>query len=186
MPAYNTRTSNRHEQTGPLLRAVRILKSNQLIIEISDQQSFDVDPTLLTATVRKILTDHDYHCGEISIALVDDPQIHQLNRQYLDHDYETDVISFALDSEPESGLLNGQLVISTQTAQRVADQMALPFTRELLLYTIHGALHLVGYDDVHDADIREMRTAEAKYLEWAAGDTPVDGNATGPVDGENR
>ena len=88
--------------------------------------------------------------------------MHDLNRRFLQHDYPTDVLSFAL--EQEGDLLDGELIVSHEYAAREAARYAWPPDDELLLYAIHGALHLVGYDDLNPAAKREMRAAEAKYL----------------------
>ena len=133
-------------------------------IEIADQQSRPVDGEYLISAVEQILTDHEIVRSEISIAIVDDPTIRQLNQQYLNHDYETDVISFVLEDDEESSFLAGQLIVSTDTAANMAAQVGGSMQDELLLYVIHGTLHLVGFDDKHPSDAAEMRLAERKYL----------------------
>ena len=110
------------------------------------------------------MDDHAIVRSEISIAIVDDPTIRMLNKQYLDHDYETDVISFALDYQESTGELVGQLIVSTDTAQRMANEFGGNMQDELLLYVVHGTLHLVGYDDKDPSVVDEMRDAEKKYL----------------------
>lgn len=114
--------------------------------------------------VEKILSDHDILQSEISVAIVDDPTIRKLNKQYLDHDYETDVISFVLEFDDELQSLNGQLIVSTDTAAVMASQYGGTMQDELLLYVVHGTLHLVGYNDKCEADAAQMRAAEKKYL----------------------
>ena len=100
-----------------------------------------------------------------SIAIVDDPAMRKLNKQYLDHDYETDVLSFVLQYDDELGELQGQLIVSTDTAATMASEVGGTMQQELLLYVVHGTLHLVGYDDKAPDDAREMRDAERRYLE---------------------
>ncbi|MDB2687151.1 rRNA maturation RNase YbeY [Mariniblastus sp.] len=133
-------------------------------IEIADQQSakFDADP--LIAAIQMIADDHQVSRSEISVAIVDDPTIRKLNQQYLQHDYETDVISFVLDWNEDTGSLSGQLIVSTDTAATLADDVGSTMQEELLLYVIHGMLHLVGYDDKQPAAALEMRAAEKEYL----------------------
>jgi len=139
--------------------------SNQAFkIEIADEQTQPVDCDPLIAVVQKILDDHSIVKSEISIALVDDPAIRILNKQYLDHDYETDVISFVLESDEQSGSMTGQLIVSTDTAARLANEVGGTMADELLLYVVHGTLHLVGYDDKDPTDALEMRDAEKRYL----------------------
>ena len=140
------------------------MNAETLVIEISNQQSLPVDERPLVDIARQILVDHNVSCGELSIAIVDDPTIQKLNKQYLSHDYETDVISFVLDEDESIGRMDGQLIVSTDTAKRESVDAGWSFEAELLLYVVHGTLHLVGYDDKHAAAIPEMRSAEAEYM----------------------
>jgi len=134
-------------------------------IEIADQQSKPVDGDPLISIVNTILTDHQIRRSEISIAIVDDAEMRQLNKQYLDHDYETDVLSFVLEYDDQTGELQGQLIVSTDTAAKLASELGGTMEQELLLYVVHGTLHLVGYNDKDPADAQEMRDAERRYLE---------------------
>ena len=109
-----------------------------------------------------ILDDFGFDQSEISIAFVDDPTIRDLNKQYLNHDYETDVISFVLEQSETA--LTGQLLVSTDTAEKMGQQIGVPMQHEVLLYVIHGMLHLVGFDDTDPESAEKMRAAEADYL----------------------
>lgn len=149
-------------------------------IEFANEQTRDFDQTPLLAVVQQILADHQIARSEISIAVVDDPAIRQLNNQYLGHDYETDVISFVLDYDEDAGALAGQLIVSSDTANRLAAEVGVQMQDELLLYVIHGTLHLVGYDDHEPADITEMRDAEKRYLNQFGVEHRWLGNAKAP------
>lgn len=131
-------------------------------IEISDQQQRSLDFEDCTNVARMIVDDFGFDQSEISIAFVDDPTIRDLNKQYLNHDYETDVISFVLE-ESETAL-TGQLLVSTDTAEKMGQQIGVPMEHEVLLYVIHGMLHLVGFDDTDPESAEKMRAAEADYL----------------------
>ena len=134
-----------------------------LKVEIADEQEAHVITyERLIAAARSILTDAGYTSGEVSIAIVDDAAMHELNRQYLAHDYPTDVLSFVLE-EDESQLI-GQLIVSADYAAREAPQFGWTTDDELLLYTIHGALHLVGYDDQQPDLKAAMREQERVHL----------------------
>lgn len=139
------------------------MNASALKIEIADQQRLKVDTEPLIEIASAILADHGVSKGELSIALVDDPTIRDLNKQYLNHDWETDVISFVLD-EGESWLA-GQLIVSTDTANRIAEEIDSTFESEMALYVAHGTLHLVGFDDLEEEAAKEMRAAERKYLQ---------------------
>ena len=139
------------------------MNASSLKIEIADQQQLKVDTDPLIEIASAILHDHGFSQGELSIALVDDATIRDLNKQYLNHDWETDVISFVLD-EGESWLA-GQLIVSTDTANRVAEELDSTCDAEMALYVAHGTLHLVGFDDMEEEAAIEMRAAERKYLQ---------------------
>ena len=133
------------------------------VIDIADNQSLlPVDQDRLQRIVTSILQDAGVQQGEISIAVVDDPTIHQLNRQYLDHYYPTDVLSFVLDRDDD--VLNGEIIVSGETAIANAKDYDLKPEDELLLYVIHGTLHLIGLDDKTDEGRAEMRAREDVYL----------------------
>ena len=134
-----------------------------LRIEIANQQTaLPIDEARLAGVAESILADAGYHAGELSIAVVDDPTIHELNRRHLEHDYPTDVLSFVL--EESEGSLQGEVIVSADTAITNAEEYGWPAENELLLYVIHGTLHLVGHRDKSDEETRAMRDAEARYL----------------------
>jgi probable rRNA maturation factor len=136
-----------------------------ILVEITDTQNFiPVVHDDLAALAARVLHGEGVSRASISIALVDDAAIHRVNRTHLDHDCPTDVISFLL-SEPDEDELTGELVVSTQTALAMAAQLQVPAWSELVLYVVHGLLHLCGYDDRNDEDARIMRAHEKMALE---------------------
>jgi probable rRNA maturation factor len=134
-----------------------------LTIELSnEQESLAFDETRLKQAAEGILREAGFSEGSLSIAIVDDPTIHQLNRQFLAHDYPTDVLSFLL--EHEGSRLEGEVIASADTALRTAQQLGWPAADELLLYVVHGTLHLIGHDDATDDLRAAMRAAERRCL----------------------
>jgi len=132
-------------------------------IDVANQQTaVPVDPVQIKTAVRTILRDQSIRHGEISVAVVDDPTIHRLNRQYLDHDYPTDVLSFLLERSADR--LEGEVIVSAQTARASAGQFGFSAEQELLLYVIHGVLHLVGCDDATPGEQAEMQDRQQAYL----------------------
>ena len=97
-----------------------------------------------------------------SIAIVDDETIQQLNAQRLGHNWPTDVISFVLDQDSLS--LEGEVIASAETAAKVCVAAGWSAQDELLLYIVHGLLHVAGLDDVEQEDRQEMRQAERECL----------------------
>jgi probable rRNA maturation factor len=135
----------------------------KLQIEISDEQSLvEVDEARVREAVASILADEGYATAYVSIAIVDDATIRPLNARYLGHDYATDVLSFVL--EQDDSKLEGEVIVSAQTAQASAERFGWRADDELLLYVIHGTLHLVGYDDLTEEALPAMRARERHYL----------------------
>ena len=108
--------------------------------------------------------------AEISILLCHNEYIHELNKQYRDIDRPTDVLSFALNEGEEDGYdgpdtaLLGDIVISLYKVQEQADEYGHSFERELAYLTIHGMLHILGYDHMEPDDKAEMRKEEEFIL----------------------
>jgi probable rRNA maturation factor len=114
--------------------------------------------------------------GEVAIALVPDPHIRKLNRQYRGKDYATDVLSFPAEdfrlkpeATPPRGMASafrrkiaGDIVIATGVAKRQAREAGHPYRTELRVLALHGFLHLLGYDHDHPDDHGRMARAEAR------------------------
>ena len=99
--------------------------------------------------------------GDISIIFCSDNYILDVNQQYLQHDYFTDIITF---DYCEGDKLSGDLFISVDTVRENAVEYGTEFKDELNRVIVHGILHLIGYDDHTEEDIKEMRSKENYYL----------------------
>ena len=132
-------------------------------IDVADQQTaMAIDRRQLCRAVRLVLCDEAIAEGRISLAIVDDPTIRRLHRQYLGQDEATDVLSFTL--ERFAAALEGEVIASAETARRAARRFGWSPADELLLYVIHGTLHLVGQGDDSPAARARMRARERHYL----------------------
>lgn len=112
---------------------------------------------------------------EVNITIVDDEEIHALNRDYRGVDRPTDVLSFALEEDledsdepeildgPEEQLL-GDIVMSAETALRQAEEFGHGIEREFTYLAVHSLLHLLGYDHMEPEDKVEMRAKEEEAL----------------------
>jgi probable rRNA maturation factor len=129
----------------------------------SPQEAVDIDRGRMREVVRTVLEGEQVADAEISLAFVDNPTIHRLNRQFLNHDEPTDVLSFPL-GDGRSRKLAGELVIGAQVALAQSSQRGHDVQAELALYVIHGLLHLCGYDDHDPKDAAAMRERERHYL----------------------
>lgn len=106
--------------------------------------------------------------ASLSIVLVDNKKIHEINKEYRNVDRETDVISFAfMDNEinPNSDNINlGEIYISLDKAHEQAEAYGHSFKRELSFLTCHGLLHLLGYDHMNKEEETEMFSLQEKIL----------------------
>ena len=135
-----------------------------LHIAINNQQrTLKLNRQRLRAAIKEVLRGEGIASGEISLAIVDDPAIHELNRRWLAHDEPTDVLSFIL--EKDDSRIEGEIIVSADTAVRRAVEFNWPPDAELLLYVIHGLLHLAGYDDREPTARAQMRDRERFYLQ---------------------
>ncbi len=114
----------------------------------------------MIASVTKALKAHKIAHAKVDIVLLSDRRIRTLNKQYLKHDYATDVITFPLDDQP----LYGEIYVSLETARRQAKEYRVTVVNELCRLAVHGALHLLGYDDADQADREVMHELETKYI----------------------
>lgn len=109
---------------------------------------------------------------EVGVRVTMDAAIHAINRQFLQHDYPTDVISFPYELAPPT--VEGELVVSVETGLTQAREAGWSAKEEVLLYVIHGTLHLVGFDDTA-AEVRSaMRNAEHAVLRSLGMNSPKD------------
>ena len=134
---------------------------------IDDRQSRQkISLKKIKQTVQVILDALDCPNGEISILIVDDPQIEELNQQYLNRQGPTNVIAFAMREGEFSDLsphLLGDVVISTDTAAREAQMAATSMEQRFYELLVHGILHLMGYD--HETSADDARVMEDKSRE---------------------
>lgn len=142
------------------------------VLVADEQQLLAIDEQQIIRAVRLVLADSPFKRAEVSVAVVDDSAIHALNAEFLSHDYPTDVLSFVL--EESAVALEGELVVSSETALREAAEAVWAPGDELLLYVIHGALHLVGYDDQNLEARRRMLAAELATLSQLGVTLPAD------------
>ena len=99
--------------------------------------------------------------GDVELVFVNDDEIRKINREHRGIDKATDVLSFPY--EQVSGGLMGSVVISTDTASRVASELGHSIECEIALLFLHGILHILGYD--HEIDDGQMRGKEKEVIE---------------------
>lgn len=102
-----------------------------------------------------------FSLGAVSVIFCSDNYILDINQRFLQHDYFTDIITFDY-SEGEK--ISGDLFISVDSVRENSIEYGTEFEEELHRVIVHGILHLIGYDDHTDEDIRTMRSKENYYL----------------------
>lgn len=143
------------------------LDFNSLIDGYDEYEEVYLDLLTKTLSYLKI------KCSPIvSVSLVDEDLIHQINRDYRHIDRVTDVISFAfLDNEDRENILKsegdvvlGDIYICLDVAKRQAEEYGHSLNRELRFLFIHGLLHLLGYDHMTKEDEEIMFPLQEKIL----------------------
>ena len=132
-------------------------------VSIANPYEYALDFAPLKDAARTVLEGEGVNDAKVVLAFVNNEHIHRLNKQFLDHDEPTDVLTFP-SSDPGAKKLEGDIVIGYEVATEYAADRGHEVALELLLYAIHGCLHLCGYDDTGDRSAAEMRKKEREYL----------------------
>ena len=143
-----------------------------MTIEVLNESGRELDVTRLAALSRFVLDRMRVHpLAELCIKAVDEPTIAQLNEQWMDKPGPTDVLAFPMDElrpglvneEPEEGVL-GDLVLCPDVAARQGETAGHGAEAEIELLTVHGILHLLGYDHAEPEEHAEMFGLQARLL----------------------
>jgi probable rRNA maturation factor len=189
------------------------MSGGPMSIEILNESGTDLDTTELCGLARFVMDRMRVHpLAELCIKAVDRDTIATLNEQWMGKTGPTDVLAFPMDElrpglvdeDPEEGVL-GDLVLCPEVAARQAEearakgQTSYATDDEIRLLTVHGILHLLGYDHAEPEEHKEMFGLQARLLaEWQGarrgdvlpGDAPVRGDApvepAEPAGGEPR
>lgn len=113
---------------------------------------------------RRTLQKHGYRQGRLEIAVVGNAEMCRQHARWMGDNSSTDVLTFDLRDKPEAGLVDGQLLVCRSVAKRRARSRNADWRGELLLYVVHGCLHLCGYDDQDEADASRMHEREDEIL----------------------
>lgn len=146
---------------------------NVIMSNYPEELSF---PEEIAATVeeaaRKVGELYDLPDAEVSITLTNNEYIHTLNKEYRKIDRPTDVISFALDESEEPEVeggpdvhVLGDIIISVERAKEQAAEYGHSLRREMAFLTVHGMLHLLGYDHMEEEERAEMENEQRVVME---------------------
>ena len=132
------------------------------------QDSKTIDPSKLQQIADTILSDYYEELPDFTLSFVSPETIQELNRTYRDVDAVTDVLSFESggETDPETGKeYLGDILICLPQAEKQAEQSGHSTENEICLLTIHGLLHLLGYDHMDDEQRAEMWKYQNMYLD---------------------
>ena len=155
-------------------------------IEVLNESEQDIDVRRLSALSRFVMDRMRVHpLAELCIKAVDEATIAQLNEQWMEKEGPTDVLAFPMDElrpglvneEPEEGVL-GDLVLCPAIAERQGIEAGHGREAEIELLTVHGILHLLGYDHAEPDEHAEMFGLQAQLLDaWRAAGADSAGGA---------
>jgi probable rRNA maturation factor len=144
-------------------------------VEVLNESGVDVDVAEFAKLARFTMSRMRVHPeAELCLKLVDEPTMTEFNRRYMGKDGPTDVLSFPMDElrppedgEPDTEGILGDMLLCPQYAAAQAPSFSRTPEDEMRLLTIHGILHLLGYDHAEPDEEREMFSLQARLLaEW--------------------
>jgi len=119
------------------------------------------EPEFFILSLVNVIEEEGFNLGDVTVILVTDGYLLEMNQKHLDHDYYTDIITFDYS---EANIISGDLFISVDRVRENAETYQTDFLTELNRVMIHGTLHLCGYKDKTEEEERLMRSLENKYL----------------------
>lgn len=131
----------------------------------------DIVVPTIEAAAAKVSELYSLKKAELSVTLTDNLHIQSINRRYRGIDRPTDVISFALNESEEPEIQDaevnilGDIIISLERAAEQAAEYGHSYRREVAFLTVHGLLHLLGYDHMEDEERQEMEEEQRVVME---------------------
>lgn len=113
--------------------------------------------------VLRVLQKARLRTVEIRVVFINSRACRKINREFLGHDEVTDVISFPLEEKPN---LEGEIYVNLDRARRQAREFGVSIASEVARLVIHGALHLVGYDDTKGEEALAMKKEENDHVRY--------------------
>lgn len=120
-----------------------------------------INPEFLFAWFSNVCSIEGKEMGDVNVIFCSDEYLLAMNRDHLDHDYYTDIITF--DYTVES-VVSGDLFVSVDRVADNATELSAAFIDELNRVCVHGLLHLCGYKDKSEEDVKIMRNKEDEML----------------------
>ncbi|MCH7819120.1 MAG: rRNA maturation RNase YbeY [Candidatus Marinimicrobia bacterium] len=131
-------------------------------LNLTGNESGVVSSEAVISAISSVLDGEDKDYNTVSVLLVSDDEIKEVNKKYLGHDQTTDVVTFPLHEKSEP--IEGEIYVSLQTTERNSKTYNNSHSNEIIRVVIHGILHLAGYEDSTSESREEMKKKEDFYL----------------------
>ncbi|MEK7249900.1 MAG: rRNA maturation RNase YbeY [Bacteroidota bacterium] len=132
----------------------------QRVLVFNAHRRYRIRKKLVEKYVRRVVGKRK---TTVSVVFVDSRCCKSINKKYLNHNYVTDVISFTIEQTPT---LEGEVYINLDRAKQQAREYDVSFANEVGRLVIHGALHLIGYEDQTESERKKMKTVEDKHVHY--------------------
>ena len=131
-------------------------------IILSDKR-FNIDERRLKSMIRTLVEDESAGAGSVNVVYCNNRLMRELNKDFLGRNKTTDVLAFNLDDDGNDGLL-GEVYVNLQQARKQAEDYKIKYSEEVERLTVHGILHLLGYDDSGSENRSEMWSRQEGFL----------------------
>ncbi len=143
---------------------------NKVFVEIANlQKHYKIKNSIIKRAAKEVLG-KKFDGAKLSIAFVDNNEIKKLNNRYFNSNEATDVIAFPLNNHKSA--LHGEIVVSVETAVDTAGKENIDVEGEIILYVVHGLLHLLGDRDGNRDDAKIMHDKESMILKTLGYNVP--------------
>ncbi|MCD4772050.1 MAG: rRNA maturation RNase YbeY [Bacteroidales bacterium] len=112
--------------------------------------------------IIEVIVNEGKNTGEINFIYCSDKYLLEINKKFLQHDFYTDIVTF--DNSEKANEISGDIFISYERVVENAVKLSELLEYEISRVTIHGILHLIGYNDSNSKEIEEMRNKEDQYI----------------------
>lgn len=133
-----------------------------IVFEFIDVEIPGFDSEFFVLSINNLIVSEKFLEGDLTVVFCNDDYLLDMNKTYMNHDYYTDIITFDYS---ESSMISGDLFVSVDRIMENSKDFGVSFNHELCRVLYHGVLHLCGYKDKEDEDIKVMRQKENYYLE---------------------
>ena len=142
-------------------KSKKSLKADPISVQVVNKSGIQYIPRQrIISVLEQVFFHENIESIRAGVIVINDKEIRQMNKKYLNHDYPTDVLAFSTNEDP----LEVEIYISVEFAINYSEEHNTIWRDEVVLYAIHGALHVIGYKDETEEEKQKMRYLEEKYL----------------------